>query len=117
LAPQAYLEITGTFNLPRGATLAVILLLPSITAFAIQRYYLSKRQYITVTGKPSTSTSKIASPAVKWLLYALVVFFAAVVLLFYAVIVIGAFTRVWGFDYTFTLQHFAYVFDVGFETV
>jgi len=117
LAPQAYLEITGTFNLPRGATLAVILLLPSITAFAIQRYYLSKRQYVTVTGKPSTSTSKIVSGPVKWLLYALVVLFAAVVLLFYAVIFIGAFTRVWGFDYSFTLQHFAYVFDVGFETV
>ncbi len=117
LAPQAYLEITGTFNLPRVATLAVILLLPSITAFAIQRYYLSKRQYVTVTGKPSTSTSKIVSGPVKWLLYALVVLFAAVVLLFYAVIFIGAFTRVWGFDYSFTLQHFAYVFDVGFETV
>lgn len=117
LAPQAYLEITGTFNLPRGATLAVVLLLPSITAFAIQRYYLAKRQYVTVTGKPSTSTSKAISEQVKWLLYALVLAFAAVVVLFYAVIFIGAFTRVWGFDYSFTLQHFAYVFDVGLETV
>jgi iron(III) transport system permease protein len=117
LAPQAYLEITGTFNLPRGATLAVILLLPSITAFAVQRYYLSKRQYVTVTGKPSTSTSKIVNTPVKWLLYGLVLAFAGIVVLFYAVIVIGAFTRVWGFDYGFTLQHFAYVFDVGFETV
>ena len=117
LAPQAYLEITGTFNLPRGATLAVVLLLPSITAFAIQRYYLAKRQYVTVTGKPSTSTSKAISTQVKWALYAVILAFAAVVLLFYAVIFIGAFTRVWGFDYSFTLQHFAYVFDVGFEAV
>ena len=117
LAPQAYLEITGTFNLPRGATLAVVLLLPSITAFAIQRYYLAKRQYVTVTGKPSTTTSKAISEQVKWLLYAVVLTFTAIVLLFYAVIFIGAFTRVWGFDYSFTLQHFAYVFDVGFETV
>lgn len=117
LAPQAYLEITGTFNLPRGATLAVVLLLPSITAFAIQRYYLAKRQYVTVTGKPSTSTSKAVSEQVKWLLYSVILVFAAVVLLFYAVIFIGAFTRVWGFDYSFTLQHFAYVFDVGFEAV
>ena len=37
LAPQAYLEITGSFNLSRGATLAVVLLIPSLTAFAIQR--------------------------------------------------------------------------------
>jgi iron(III) transport system permease protein len=117
LAPQAYLEITGSFNLSRGAMLAVILLLPSLTAFAIQRYYIAKRQYVTITGKPGASTSKIVSPAVKWALYGFVVSFAAIVVVFYGVIVLGAFTRVWGFDYTPTLQHFAYVFDVGFKTV
>lgn len=117
LAPQAYLEITGSFNLSRGAMLAVVLLIPSLTAFAIQRYYLGKRQYVTVTGKPSASASRIVSPPVKWSLYAIVVLFAAIVTLFYGVIVIGAFTKVWGFDYTPTLAHFAYVFDVGFDAV
>jgi iron(III) transport system permease protein len=117
LAPQAYLEITGSFNLSRGAMLAVILLLPSITAFAIQRYYLSKRQYVTVTGKPSASASRIVSEPVKWLLYAFVLVFAAMVILFYAVIIVGAFTQIWGFNYSLTLQHFRYVFDVGFKTV
>jgi iron(III) transport system permease protein len=117
LAPQAYLEITGAFNLPRGATLAVILLLPSLTAFAIQRYYISKRQYVTVTGKPTSSTSKLVSEPAKWLLYAVVLLFALLVVAFYAVILVGAFTRVWGFDYTLTLQHFRYVFDVGWKTV
>ena len=117
LAPQAYLEITGSFNLARGAMLAVILLLPSITAFAIQRYYLSKRQYVTVTGKPTASTSKIVSRPVKWALYGFVLFFAAVVILFYGVIFVGAFTQVWGFNYTFTTAHFAYVFSVGWKTV
>jgi len=117
LAPQAYLEITGSFNLSRGATLAVVLLLPSMTAFAIQRYYLAKRQYITVTGKPTASTSKIVSPTVKWLLYGIVVTFALLVVAFYAVILVGAFTRVWGFNYTPTLAHFVYVFDVGLDSV
>lgn len=117
LAPQAYLEITGSFNLPRGAMLAVILIIPSITAFAIQRYWLAKRQYVTVTGKPTASTSKIVSDPVKWLLYAFVLLFALIVVMFYAVIIVGAFTQVWGFDYTPTLAHFAYVFNVGFKTV
>ncbi|TWH34701.1 MULTISPECIES: iron ABC transporter permease [unclassified Aminobacter] len=117
LAPQAYLEITGSFNLPRGAMLAVILIIPSITAFAIQRYWLSKRQYVTVTGKPTASTSKIVSDPVKWLLYAFVLLFALIVVAFYTVIVVGAITKVWGFDYTLTLAHFAYVFNVGFKTV
>ncbi len=117
LAPQAYLEITGSFNLARGAMLSVILLLPSITAFAIQRYWIAKRQYVTVTGKPTASTSKIVSEPIKWLLYAFVLLFALIVVLFYSVILVGAFTKVWGFNYALTLDHFAYVFDVGFETV
>lgn len=117
LAPQAYLEITGSFNLARGATLAVILILPSLTAFAIQRYYLAKRQYVTVTGKPTASTSKIVSTPIKWLLYGLLLTFAIIVVLFYLVILLGAFTQVWGFDYTFTLNHFYYVFDVGLSSV
>jgi len=117
LAPQAYLEITGSFNLARGATLAIVLLIPSMTAFAIQRYYLSKRQYITVTGKPTASTSKIVSRPVKWLLYAILVLFALLVAAFYAVILVGAFTKVWGFNYTPTFAHFAYVFDVGLDSV
>lgn len=117
LAPQAYLEITGSFNLARGSMLAVILLLPSVTAFAIQRYYLSKRQYVTITGKPSATASRIVSPLMKWLLYSVVVLFALIVVLFYGVILVGAFTQVWGFNYSFTLDHFAFVFQVGFKTV
>lgn len=117
LAPQAFLEITGSFNLPRGAMLAVILLLPSITAFAIQRYYISKRQYVTVTGKPTASTTKAVSRPAKWVLFGVVVAFATVVLLFYGVILIGAITNVWGFDYTLTLRHFQYVLSTGWDTV
>ncbi len=117
LAPQAYLEITGSFNLARGAMLAGVLLIPSMTAFALQRYYISKRQYVTVTGKPSASTSKAVSPATKWILYGVVVAFAILVISFYGVIIMGALTKVWGFDYSITLQHFKYVFQVGWETV
>jgi iron(III) transport system permease protein len=117
LAPQAYLEITGSFNLGRGAMLATILLLPSLTAFAIQRYWVSRRQYVTVTGKPTASTSKLVTPFAKWALFALTAGFGLLVVAFYAVIVLGAFTRVWGFDYGLTLQHLRYVFSVGLGAV
>jgi len=117
LAPQAYLEITGSFNLARGAMLAAVLLVPSVTAFAIQRYYINKRQYVTVTGKPTASTSKSVSPAAKWALFAVVALFGLIVIAFYGVILLGASTAVWGFDYTVTLRHFRYVFEVGWDTV
>lgn len=117
LAPQAYLEITGSFNLGRGAMLATILLLPSLTAFAIQRYWVSRRQYVTVTGKPTASTSKIVTPTAKWSLFAVTAAFGVLVIAFYAVIILGAFTRVWGFDYSLTMQHMNYVFSVGLKSV
>ena len=117
LAPQAFLEITGSFNLARGAMLAAVLLVPSLTAFAIQRYYINKRQYVTVTGKPTASTSKAVSPTATWVLFGVVTLFGLVVVAFYGVIVLGAVTAVWGFDYTFTLRHFRYVFEVGWDTV
>lgn len=117
LATQAYLEITGSFNLPLGAALAVVLLIPSITAFVIQRYYLQKKQYTTVTGKPVSSSSKLVSRKARFLLSFLVVLFSSLVLLFYGTIIVGAFTRVWGTDFTLTLEHFRYAFTVGFETI
>ncbi|HPP82427.1 MAG TPA: iron ABC transporter permease [Rubrivivax sp.] len=117
LATQAYLEITGSFDLARGAALAVVLLLPSLSAFAIQRYYLARRRYVTITGKPALATSRLVGARTKWLLYAGVLLFSLVVAVFYAVIVVGATTRVWGTDYTPTLEHFVYVFQVGFDAV
>lgn len=117
LSTQAYLEITGSFNLPLGAALSVVLLIPSITAFAIQRYYLQKRQYVTVTGKPTASASKLVSRGAYYCLAGFVVLFALFVLLFYGAIFMGAFTQVWGYDFTPTLDHFVYAFSVGGDTI
>ncbi|HRX25948.1 MAG TPA: ABC transporter permease subunit, partial [Aminivibrio sp.] len=94
LSTQAYLEITGSFNLPLGAALAVVLLIPSITSFAIQRYYLQKRQYTTVTGKPTASSSKLVSRGARRWLVTFAALFSGFVLLFYGTIFLGAFTKV-----------------------
>ncbi len=117
LATQAYLEITGSFNLPLGAALAVVLLLPSVTAFVIQRYYLQKKQYTTITGKPVASSSKLVSRSAGRILYFFVTLFAILILMFYGTITMGAFTSVWGYDFTLTLKHFIYAFSVGLDTI
>lgn len=117
LSVQAYLEITGMFNLARGAALAVILLIPAMSAFILQKYWVSRKQYVTITGKPTSSTIKLVSPFAKWVLFGLCVLVAATVVLLYATILWGAFARVWGHDSSFTLNHFRYVFGVGFKAV
>ncbi|GHS96196.1 hypothetical protein AGMMS50276_14200 [Synergistales bacterium] len=117
LSTQAYLEITGSFNLPLGAALAVALLIPSITAFVIQRYYLQKKQYVTITGKPTATASKLVSVGAYRALFLFVACFSLLVFLFYGVIAAAAVTRVWGYDFTFTADNFAYAFGVGFGTI
>jgi iron(III) transport system permease protein len=117
LSVQAYLEITGMYNLSKGAAIAFILLIPSMTAFLLQKYWVSKKQYITITGKPTTSSIKLVSPRVTWILFAVLSIFAAVIILIYLTIIWGAFANTWGNDNTLTLRHFAYVFGVGFGAV
>lgn len=117
LAVQAYLQITGMYDLKGGAALAVALLIPSLTAFLIQKYYVAKRHYTTVTGKPTQSSVSKVNPLVNWLLFVFCVLVSVAVLLFYGVIIFGAFAKVWGYDNTLSLRNFAYVFDVGLDAV
>ena len=117
LSVQAYLQITGMYDLPGGAALSVILLIPSITAFVVQKYWVEKRKYVTVTGKPTNTAIKGVSTTTKWVLFGVCAFIAGVVLLFYGVIFAGAFAKLWGIDPSFTLRNFDYVWSVGREAI
>ena len=117
LSVQAYLQITGMYDLAKGSALALLLLVPSITAYFLQKYWVSRKQYVTITGKPTTSALKSVSPAAKWLLFGVCAFIAGLILLIYMTILWGAFAKVWGFNNSPTLEHFRYVFSVGFKAV
>ncbi|MDI9368227.1 MAG: iron ABC transporter permease [Thermotogota bacterium] len=117
LSVQAYLQITGMFDTKGGAALAVWLLFPSIAAFVIQKYWVGKKKYVTVTGKPTTSVLKSVSKPVKWILFSLCMFIAVFTLTIYATIFWGAFVKAWGINNTLTLENFKYVFDVGLEAI
>jgi len=117
LSVQVYLQVTGMFDLPGGAALAVILLVPSVTAFLVQRYWVGRKRYVTVTGKPSRSSLKTVSPLARWILLAVTSALTVAIALFYAVILAGAFARTWGVDHTPTLRNFAYVAGVGLGAV
>jgi iron(III) transport system permease protein len=117
LSVQAYLEITGMYDLPKGAALSLLLLVPSVSAWVLQKYWVSRKRYVTITGKPTTSSVKIVSPLARALIFTGCMVVAAFVVMVYAAIIWGAFVSVWGSDNTLTLKHFAYVFSVGFKAV
>lgn len=117
LAVQAYLQVTGMFDLRGGAALATALLVPSLLAFLLQKYWVSRRQYVTVTGKPTGRHFYAVSRGAKVFLGIVTGLVSLLVISFYVVIAVGAFSRLWGFDHSFTLRNFEYVFSVGRQAI
>lgn len=113
LAVEAYRVITGMYDLRSGAVLAILLLLPTMIAFVLQKYWISGKSFVTVTGKPSQIRPKITEPHIVWPLFAICALFSGIIILFYGTVLIGAFVKVWGIDFTFTLDHFKYVLSMG----
>lgn len=113
LSVQAYLQITGMYDLARGSTLAILLLLPTIVAFYLQKYLLAKKSYVTVTGKPTSATIKNLEWFIKYPVYLFCIFFAFIVLLFYSMIIWGSFQKLWGVDSSLTLRNYIQMWKVG----
>ncbi|WP_457091655.1 ABC transporter permease [Microvirga sp. P5_D2] len=96
----------------RAAVLSIVLLGFTLGAFWLQHAWLGKKVYTTVTGKgdagiplPLPRRVALASyfTAIPWALFTVAV---------YAIIVVGAFVRSMGRDYTPTLEHFLTAFRV-----
>src|ERR1017187_8920949 len=69
LPTQAYLQITGLFDLRGGAVLSFVLLLPALAVFLLQRYWVSRRYYVTITGKGAGQTPfDSIAPGARWAL-------------------------------------------------
>jgi iron(III) transport system permease protein len=111
------MAVTGQNNLGGGAALSLLLLLPSLTAFFAQRYWIGRKSYVTVTGKPSTRLTELASPAVRATLQAFVGLAIVFILALYGTIVAGCFVKNWGIDYTFTLANIGEAIATGWKSI
>ena len=117
LTVAAYHAVTGMYNMPLAATLAIFMLIPTLMIFVVQKYYVARRSYITVTGKPSGIGLKSTERRVKAPILAGMVFLSVGILLMYGVVLFGSFTKLWGVDNTLTVKNYLYVFKVGGQYV
>lgn len=111
LATRIYVTIIGLYDTTGAAVLSVILLVPSLTVFMIQRYWISRISVVSVTGKPSGTPQTIDNPVIKWSLFGLAMGICALILLIYGMIVHGAFVRIPGVRWEWTLDHFDFVIN------
>ena len=105
LSLESYIEVTGMNRLGHGAALSLLLLMPTLTAFLAQRFWIGRKAYVTVTGKPSGRITELTSPAVKAALLGFVAFTVIFLIFLYGTIVAGCFVKNWGIDYSFSLDN------------
>ena len=113
LAVEAYRVITGMNDMRGGCVLAIILLIPTLLAFSIQKFWVAKKSFVTVTGKPTQKRRKLHEPHIIWPLFVVCALISGMVILLYGTVLVGAFVKTWGVNYSFTLDHFKYVFSLG----
>ena len=99
LATTIYLQITGSYDKPGAAAMAVVLLCITLLMFAVQKYYLEAKTAATLTGKASRARMLIEDKSVKVPLTILCALAAGFVILMYLCVPIGACFPTWGFKF------------------
>ena len=118
LPTQAYLQITGLFDLRGGAALSFVLLLPALAVFLLQRYWVSRRYYVTITGKGAGQTPfDSIAPAVRSVLLLACALVALVIVYFYVLLLYASVVVALGANHTFTLQHYRVIFTDGLKAI
>jgi iron(III) transport system permease protein len=117
LAAQIFLAVAGEFDYQKASTLALILLLPTLIVFIVQRYYVSKRSYISVTGKPAAGHILVKEPVTRWTFITITYVVTLLIVGMYLSIIVGSFSKVWGIDFTPTLAHWKMMLGRGVEAI
>jgi len=118
LPTQAFLQITGLFDLRGGAALSLVLLFPALAVFLLQRYWVARRFYVTVTGKGAGQTPfDSISPRARVALLVLCAAVTLVIAYFYALLVYASLVQALGANHAFTLQHYKVIFTEGLKAI
>lgn len=117
LATKIYMQAIGNYDMSGGAAIAVVLLCLSILLFVVEKFWLEKKSYVTVTGKASRERDLIKEKHIVWPIDIFCLLVSIFVFSFYLLIPLGGFFKVMGIDYSFTLNHFKYVFDLGMKSL
>ncbi len=118
LPTQAFLQITGLFDLRGGAALSLMLLVPALLVFVAQRYWVGRRSVVVVTGKGAGQTpfDSVNVPA-RWILVAICVALTTFILYLYLLLLYASLVVAFGANDSLTLQHYRVVFTEGLRVL
>ncbi len=104
LATEIYQQVIGMQRFDLGATISVILLIPSVGAFLLN-YYLTKKSYALISGqaRPFLQPSR---PFKKWAFTIYCWIPCTFILIVFASVFLGSFVKTWPYDFSLTFKHF-----------
>ncbi|MCC7271515.1 MAG: iron ABC transporter permease [Alphaproteobacteria bacterium] len=113
LSTEIFFAVVGAqADFGRAAMLALVLLAFALAAFFLQRAVLGRRSYVAVAGKGDGGLATPLPRGIARAAFAVAIPWAILTIVVYAMALAGAFVKVWGRDWTPTLDHFRRAFDV-----
>ena len=115
LSTEIFFAIVGAQN-DQGlaAVLAIVLLSFTLSAFFLQRKWLGRKTYTTVTGKGDSGVPAILPRRVRYPVFSITLAWTAMTLVIYFMILFGGFVEIWGLDHTLTFKHYITAFSFSF---
>lgn len=112
LATAVYTQLTGWASFGTSAALGLVLLVPAVALFAAQQAVQARtrQRFATVGGRGSGLEAPGVGPWLRWTLFGLCLLVTLFVAASQGVVLVGALTRLWGIDLSFTLEHVRYAF-------
>jgi iron(III) transport system permease protein len=117
LSAQIFMSVVGEYNYQKASALSLVLIIPTLVLFMVQRYYVNRRSYISVTGKPAGSQIVEKDPIIRWVFNITAYLIILFILLLYAAIIYGSFSTAWGTDFTPTLKYWSMTVTRGVEAI
>jgi iron(III) transport system permease protein len=115
LATEIYAQVTNLYRFDLGATISIILLVPSLMAFMLN-YYISRKTFSMISGAakpvipPSRPLKKISYTVYCWLI-------SFSIILIFATVILGSFVKIWPYDWSLTLQHYKFPSIGGYSAI
>ncbi|MBC8449574.1 MAG: iron ABC transporter permease [Chloroflexi bacterium] len=117
LAAQIFLAVAGEYNYQKASALALVLLIPTLIVFLVQRYYVTRRSYISVTGKPTGGQILVKEAWIRWPFIIITYLMCLLIITLYLAIIVGSFSTTWGIDFTPTLEWWRMMLTRGVESI
>jgi iron(III) transport system permease protein len=115
LATEIYSQVTNLYRFDLGATISIILLVPSLGAFMLN-YYISRKTFSMISGaaKPEIPPSR---PLKKYGFTAFCSLVAFFIIVIFTTVIMGSFVKVWPYDWSLTLSHYKFPSIGGYSAI